>query len=77
MREHVYTWSHGPDAKADAEAIERKLIYGIGGLRDHFAAAALTGLVATPSTDGETVSTLSESAYRFADAMLEARKAKP
>lgn len=40
-------------------------------LRDRFAMAALTGLLADPSEDGKGVATR---AYGFADAMLEARK---
>lgn len=40
-------------------------------LRDRFAMAALTGLLADPNEDGKDVA---KRAYGFADAMLEARK---
>ena len=49
-------------------------------LRDYFAAAALQGLLACPSdaTPNETWPTfLSELAYQYADAMLEARDNRP
>lgn len=55
-------------------------------LRDFFAAAALTGFLSDirrqyPERDGPEATDLREAAaiesYRFADAMLEARKAKP
>jgi len=44
-------------------------------LRDNLAMAALTGLIACPDTDGSP-ETLTRDAYRYADAMLEARKLK-
>jgi hypothetical protein len=46
-------------------------------LRDQFAMAALTSLLSSPSSIGEgTPALAAKLAYRFADAMLEARKEK-
>lgn len=57
-------------------------------LRDQFAMAALTGLLATPepegsvwphgvSTDDQIMAYLARKAYSYASAMVEARKVKP
>jgi len=45
-------------------------------LRDYFAAKAMQGELASPtlSWTGDIEKNISESAYKFADAMLEARK---
>lgn len=43
-------------------------------LRDYFAAAALTGLIATPDCDPGTHEELVEDAYWCAELMLEQRK---
>lgn len=42
-------------------------------LRDYFAAAALQGLIACPTTDGAHPMGFANDAYRMADAMLAAR----
>jgi len=42
-------------------------------LRDYFAAAALTGIMASPTASAETPYHVANDAYRLADAMLEAR----
>ena len=42
-------------------------------LRDEFAMAALTGLLADPRLVGMTYATYAGEAYTYADAMLEAR----
>lgn len=42
-------------------------------LRDYFAAAALNGILASPSHNGDIPDT-ADDAYRLADAMLERRK---
>lgn len=43
-------------------------------LRDYFAAAALTGMMANPGFNGSTLRDLSAFSYDQADAMLAARK---
>lgn len=58
------------------EAQNHHAIYGIGGLRDKFAADALRGLLTTESNVKDAAAFATD-AYRFADAMLEARKDKP
>ena len=45
-------------------------------LRDRFAMAALTGMLSNPNTRKIVRPELFETAYEFADAMLEARKEK-
>ncbi len=75
------------DMDPDTQRIEtvRSAFDGMS-LRDYFAAAALTGLLADrcrqfPEREGPEATDWREAAaiesYRFADAMLEARKAKP
>ena len=49
--------------------------YGIN-LRDYFAAAALTGILSTFTKKEASVSLVAVASYRFADAMLGARKPK-
>lgn len=48
-------------------------------IRDQFAAAALSGMLARPSIDDDPLEFhfLCEHAYKWADAMLEARKVNP
>lgn len=43
-------------------------------LRDEFAMAALSGLLAAPDTAGNTPNAIVAMSYRYGDAMLEARK---
>lgn len=43
-------------------------------LRDQFAIAALSGLIATPKTDEHNLDDIVFAAYRYADVMLKARK---
>lgn len=43
-------------------------------LRDQFAMAALTGLLSTSHGQAESVVDQADTAYRYADAMMEARK---
>lgn len=45
-------------------------------LRDTFAAAALTGMLADPSANNTNFEMVTKEAYRFADAMLKAREEK-
>lgn len=45
-------------------------------LRDRFAAAAMEGLIAYPHP-GEGIKLTAETAYRYADQMLKARKLSP
>lgn len=59
---------------------ERERIYGPGGLRDQFAAAALTGMLSNYDANGESplpASSFAIDAYVFADAMLKQRKKEP
>lgn len=69
-----YTWSTEPDHDALQASKDRDAIYRVGGLRDQFAAAALTGLLDDESNPKD-AEMLAVDAYRFADAMLAARKA--
>jgi hypothetical protein len=62
---------HLPDYKAASENAERKEREA---LRDQFAMAALTGLISR--APDFMFPDLSQKAYRFADAMVEARKEK-
>lgn len=62
--------------RATAEAHDRDAIYGIGGLRDQIAMSALRGLLNNESNPKD-AKAFATDAYRFADAMLEARKVKP
>jgi hypothetical protein len=66
----MMSW-HLPDYKSASENAERKEREE---LRDQFAMAALTGLISRASDF--MFPDLSQKAYRFADAMIEARKAK-
>ena len=43
-------------------------------LRDYFAAKAILGLLASPSTSRVGTAKLAQDAYKMADAMIEARK---
>jgi hypothetical protein len=43
-------------------------------LRDYFAAKALAGLLADPNVNTPITASISAACYRYADAMLEARK---
>jgi len=54
----------------DTELLEKRIV-----LRDQFAMAALTGLIPTIKAIGWNPREMAQEAYRFADAMLEARKA--
>ena len=62
---------HLPDYKSEIENAEQKEREA---LRDQFAMAALTGLISR--APDFMFPDLSQKAYRFADAMLEARKEK-
>lgn len=60
-----------------AELYERIVAFGSGDLRDDFAAAALTGLVAqadAPGKDNTSREDFAAWSYEMADAMLSARK---
>ena len=46
-------------------------------LRDHFAAAALTGLLAYPGPIDTTIENIVQRAYGYADDMLDARDHEP
>lgn len=49
-------------------------------VRDQFAMAALTGMIANPGTQGagvEMINSLAKACYIVADAMMEARKKEP
>ncbi len=64
--------------RATAEAHEHGAIYGIGGLRDQIAMAALAGSIAFPIPGQEKIpENAARWSYAYADAMLEARKVKP
>lgn len=77
MSEQYYSWSYGPDANTEADERERILIYRVGGLRDQIAIAALAGSIAFPIPGNEKIpENAARWAYLYADAMLEARKAK-
>jgi len=43
-------------------------------MRDFFAAAAMQGICSNPALQGKPLSTIAETAYRQADAMMEERK---
>jgi hypothetical protein len=59
------------NGRTDAEDMERQ--YQLAALRDTFAAAALTGLVASNADLEDTMQGVCESAYSWADAMLRER----
>lgn len=67
------------DQFPDGTVIERTIGNSGMTLRDYFAAAAMQGILMNYTTEkfGATESEVAKYAYRYADAMLAARKATP
>lgn len=66
--------SYNDDLLEDVVLCAQKMMNKENALRDQFAMAALTGMIADPS--GVDYRSVPKKAYEMADAMLEARKEK-
>lgn len=76
---YEYNWTTQPDHDALQASKDRDAIYRVGGLRDQFAAAALTGICVSDKflRDKDMNEGQALWAYEIADAMLAARKTRP